>query len=321
MENHLNYRVPHRKNSSYRGSGKWSTLLKWILFVSLFAILVIVLLVFAEYSKEKSSNKLRIKESYSQMYYNRNYLELIEKMDGELKVDMYQPEYLAYRGIAYYLLGEAEKDLSKRNIYLDHALYDLRKVLVLSSSQELLSNVYFCLGKIYYYYGTGYYNQTIEYMTKALKIGNERTDLLYVLGLVYSYIGDYEKANEVLLKSITMERSDLSLLALGVNHERMEKFSEAKQYLEEVVDRSIDKKNKEQALLVLGRINFEQKEYKRAFDYYNQIIDLNENSYEAYFQRGEIYNIYYGDRIKARADWRKTIEIVPSHISANNRLR
>ena len=108
--------------------------------------------------KNDKQEKLAIKESYSVLYANKNYLELIEKMDAELRNNPLQPEFLVYRGFSYYLLGEAEHDSSKRSVYFSLALTDLRKVPIVYSANDLLGNVYFCIGKIYYYYGKGYYS-------------------------------------------------------------------------------------------------------------------------------------------------------------------
>lgn len=270
--------------------------------------------------KNDKQEKLAIKESYSVLYANRNYLELIEKMDAELRNNPLQPEFLVYRGFSYYLLGEAEHDSSKRSVYFSLALTDLRKVPIVYSANDLLGNVYFCIGKIYYYYGKGYYNQSIEYLNRAIKCGNERIDLLYVLGLVYSYIGEYEKANQILLRSQDLEKNDLVLLSIGINYYRMGKMDDAIKYLQETAEVSTERKNKEKALFTLGTICFEQSKYEKALYYYDKTIELNENNAEAYFQRGEIYYLYYRDNIKARAQWRKTIEIDPGHLKAGKRL-
>ena len=79
-------------------------------------------------------------------------------------------------------------------------------------------------------------------------------------------------------------------------------------------------KNKEKALFTLGMISFELGKYEKALQYFDKTIELNENNAEAYFQRGEIYYLYYHDNIKARAQWRKTIEIDPGHLKAGKRL-
>jgi tetratricopeptide (TPR) repeat protein len=264
--------------------------------------------------------KIAVKESYSVLYSNKNYIELIEKMDGELRDNPLQPEFLVYRGFSYYLLGEAEHDKNKQSVYFSLALADLRKVPIVYSGADLLGNVYFCIGKIYYHYGKGYYNQSIEYLNRAIKCGNERIDLLYVLSLVYSYIGEYEKANQILLRSQDLEKNDLALLSIGINCYRMGKMDEAIKYLQETADVSAQIKNKEKAMFTLGMICFEQGKYEKALHYYDKTIELNENNAEAYFQRGEIYYLYYHDNIKARAQWRKTIEIDPGHLRAGKRL-
>ena len=50
-----------------------------------------------------------------------------------------------------------------------------------------------------------------------------------------------------------------------------------------------------------------------------ELIKLNENNAGAYFYRGEIFYLK-NDLIKARSEWRKTLQIDPSHIKAKKRI-
>lgn len=314
--NYTSYTAKHKDPSPTRSHFLAKILLSLIL-ISL--VIIITGLTIQSFRKNKQ-HKLEVKESYNTMYQNKNYLELIEKMDGELKHNPLQVEFLIYRGFSYYLLGESEREQNKQSVYFSMALYDLRKAVVVCHSSDLLADVYFCIGKIYYYYGNGYYNQCIDYLNRSLACGNERIDLLYVLGLVYSYIGEYEKANQVLLRSLDIEVSGLALLSVGMNHYRMNQKDKAREYLMQTIEFSEDKKNQERAWQTLGMIALEEKDYRKALDCFNRVIGINENNAEAYFQRGEIYYLYFRDSVKARSEWRKTVEIDPSHIRANERL-
>jgi len=64
---------------------------------------------------------------------------------------------------------------------------------------------------------------------------------------------------------------------------------------------------------------FEQKNYSEAEKYFDKVIDFNDNNASAYFYKGEIYNID-NNMAKARSEWKKTLEIDPSHIKALKRI-
>ena len=79
----------------------------------------------------------------------------------------------------------------------------------------MYKNIYFILGKIYYYLGDSYYRQSLKYLNKSLDEGNKRNDLLYILGLLHSHLGDYNKSIEVFQTAIKNDNSEILVLALA----------------------------------------------------------------------------------------------------------
>lgn len=292
--------------------------------IFIFVAIVVVLAVLGVFASRKyvenRRNVTNIKDLYKKMYANKNYLGLIEKMDFELKRKPMNIEYMIYRGFSYHLLGESEKDLNKKNVYFSLALVDLRKAVAIGLPDKIASDVYFCIGKIYYYLGRTYYNQSINYLKLSLTYGNERVDLLYILGLVYSYVGNYEESNKVLERSLDIEKSELVMLALGINEMRLDKNASAKSYFENVAKITKNAKLKEKSLFNIGVILFNENNFEKSLEMFNKVIEINENNAEAYYYRGEIYFVYYRDNIRARSEWRKTLEIDPSHIKAYKRI-
>ncbi|OHD13758.1 MAG: hypothetical protein A2086_13505 [Spirochaetes bacterium GWD1_27_9] len=260
-----------------------------------------------------------IQTSYKKMFFQKNYIELIEKMDKELKISPFDVEYLVYRGYSYFFLGEDEKNIDKRKFFFSISISDLRKAMAIGVPTKNKPNLFFCIGKIYYYFGESYYNLSIEYLNNSLKAGNKRKDLYYILGLNYSYIGNYSEAIKTFTEALNIEESDLTLLAIGVSHFKKGDFENAKIFLEKVIKISNEPKIKEKSLLLMGEILFEQKIYDQAKDYFDKVIEINENNSSAYFYRGEVYFIT-NNPVKARAEWRKTLEIDPSHIRALKRI-
>ena len=178
----------------------------------------------------------------------------------------------------------------------------------------------FSNSKIYFYYGREYYNQAITYFKKSLAHGNERVDLLYTLGLVYSNLAQYDDSNQILERALELEESEIVALAIGLNHFKKEDFPKALQYFDIAINIQNDKRITEQALLKKAEIQFLQKEYSSSLENLNTVIMLNSNNVEAFYLRGEIYSEYNKDMVKARSEYRKAININPSFIKAYKKL-
>lgn len=268
---------------------------------------------------QKKKDQVELKDSYKRLYTQKNYLELTQKMDFELKKSPFQVEYLIYRGFSYFFLGEDERDLVVKRKYFTASLVDLRKALALGIPDSNKPGVYLCIGKIYFYLGRPYYNLSIKFLNMSLASGNLREDLLYILALIYSHIGEYKNAVSILEKSLQIDESDIVLLAIGHNYYKANEHENAKSYFEKVIKISNNPKIKEKAYLNMGEIYFNQKKYTAALPYFNKVIEINDNNANAYFYKGEI-SFFFNDTIKARAQWRKTLEIDPSHIRARKRF-
>lgn len=263
--------------------------------------------------------KSEIEKVSKRLFEQKDYLELIKKMDKELKNEPFSVDYLTYRGYSYFFLGEEEKNIEKRKNYFSIALIDLRKAMSIGLLEKNKPNVFFCLGKIYYYFGEPYYNLSVEYLNKSLLLGNKRKDLYYVLGLVYSNIGNYKDSISSYLEALKIEETDLLLLAIGMAYYKNSEAGKAKDYFHKVIKITKDEKVKEKGLLQYGIILFEEKQYSEAFKYFSKVIEMNENNASAYFYMGEVY-FFDNNKVKARSEWRKTLEIDPSHIQALKRI-
>ncbi|MCG8572151.1 MAG: tetratricopeptide repeat protein [Spirochaetes bacterium] len=312
-----------RKLKNNRTSSHNSILTRIVIALFFLIVSIVVVTMFTINIMQKKQRKVedqkRLKESYQIHFQQKNYLELISKLDQKLVKEPFEVEYLTYKGYSYLYLAEEEIDYLKRKNYLQQGLINLRKALAIGIPEKNLGNIFFCLGKIYYYLGRPYYNFSILYLNKSLEIGYNRKDLLYILGLVYSHTGQYEEAIKVFNISLTKEQSDLVLLAIGINYLKNNQLTEAIEYLKQAVSISKDEKIIEEAYYNIGLILYKEKKYSDAIGYFNKVIEVNENNANAFFYRGEIY-YFTGDKIKARADWRNTHQIDPSHIKARERI-
>lgn len=292
-----------------------------VIFVFLFIIIVIILIINTSKSIKKYYKEKNLRESYKKLFKDRDFISLIEKMDYELKNNQFIPEFLVYRGYSFFFLGENEKkNIRKQKAYFTSSLIDLRKALAIGVNEKNKSNIFFCLGKIYYYFGPAYYNLSIKYLKKAIEEGNQNIDLFYILGLVFSYNGEYDEAIKYFYKALKIKESDYLLLTIGICFYKKNDYENAINLINNVIKISEDPKIRERAYFILGEIYFNQKKYSDSLDMFNKVIELNENNSEAYFYRGEIYFLYYNDKVKARAEWRKTLIIDPGYIRALKRI-
>lgn len=289
-----------------------------------FSFIIIAFLIFSIFFIAKKnitsvSNNKKEKNEYRKLFDEKNYLELIKKMDVALKKEPFNKQYLVYRGYSYFLSAEEEHDLNKKNNLLYSALFDLRKAMAVGIPNENLANVFFALGKIYYYLGKPYYFQSQKYLNQSLLAGNKRIDLLYVLGILYSHIGDYEKSITIFTEALSKSESDLLVLALADSYIKNDNYSDALEYLRKLINKSTDPKIIEKSNYLIGEIYFKENKLNDALSYFDKVVELNENNALAYFYRGEIF-YKNNNLIKARSEWRKTLQIDPSHIKANKRL-
>ena len=133
----MNYTI-YQSNKSNRTNSFFSFKFFIYLFIVLFTVILIIISL--HLYKKVSSDKSIIAEknqTYKTIYENKQYIELIEKMDGELKNNGVQIDYLVYRGFSYFLLAENETDSTKKNPYLEVALFDLRKALAIGTNPSM----------------------------------------------------------------------------------------------------------------------------------------------------------------------------------------
>jgi len=305
----------------YNTRKKSRILFKLIIFFIILILLasIIYIIYYVNKNIKTISKNNEIKSTYKKLFNEKNYTELIQKMDIELKSQPFNSNFLIYRGYSFFLLGENEQDLSKKNKFFYSSLFDLRKALAIGVDKKNLKNIYFCLGKLYFYLGESYYYQSLKYLNESLKLDNKRNDLYYILGILYSNLGEYDNAILQFGKANELKESDLTLLAIANTYYKKNDTENATKYLEKVINMAVDPKIKEKSYYLLGLIYFNDKSYDNALLYFNKVIDINDNNESAHFYIGEIY-YYYNNIIKARSEWRKTLDIDPSHIKANKRL-
>lgn len=303
----------------YHTKKKYLKIIFYLLVIIIILIFVFFIYFLINLSFKKNNLNIEKYNNYRKKFEECNYIELIKIIDNDIKKDPFNKELLIYRGYSYFLLGEDESNFTKRKNYFFNALKDLRKVIAISNNNENTGNIFFTIGKIYFYLGESYYNLSLNYLNRSKNIGVSRLDLYYTLGILYSYLGNYNESVKILIDALKFGEKDILLLAISNSYFYANDFENAKNFLDITVKKAENSKVKEKAYFLYGEILYKEKDYEGSLDYFNRVIDINENNAEAYYYRGEIYYLK-NNIIKARAEWRKTIEIDPSHIKALKRI-
>ena len=291
-------------------------------------IIIIILLAFSalplisftrDRLAKRSANIVSMAErSLEELWIDSKYKELTEKCEEILSTDPLNAEGLIYNGFAYFHLGIAQFTLEEQLPLLDLAVINLRKALLLKS-HTLVGKVSYVLGKSYYHKGRFYMDQAIYHIEKSIELDYINEDSYKYLGLSYSELGLYEKGIEYFLKAINNEYDDMLLLVLGQTYHKLGDDVNSEIYLIQAIELHSDFRVEIKSRFLLGKIFTENADFERAEEQYNLILEKDSTSSDAHYYLGEIY-LEKGNAVKARAEWRKTLELDPSHYGALLRL-
>jgi tetratricopeptide (TPR) repeat protein len=307
------YNYPKKKDIKFR---KIILLSVVILVVSLILILVLrgKNIDILSLSNEVNSEEITLEE----LWYDSKYKELTEKCEEILLSNPLEPEALIYNGFAYFHLGIAQFTLEDQLPLLDLAIINLRKSLLLKS-YPLAGKVNYVLGKSYYHKGRYYLDQAISHIDKSIELDYINEDSYKYLGLSYSELGFYEKGIEYFLKAVIDDKDDMLLLVIGQTYHKLGDNNNSISYLQRAIDIHNDFRVEIKSRFLLGKIFFENNEMDKSEDQYNLILAKDTMSADAHYYLGEIFSAK-DNTIKARAEWRKTLELDPSHYGALIRL-
>lgn len=268
---------------------------------------------------DRSVNIASMEEkSLEELWIDSKYKELTEKCEKILSTDPLNAEGLIYNGFAYFHLGIAQFTLEEQLPLLDLAIMNLRKALLLRSS-PLVGKVNYILGKSYYHKGRFFMDQAIYHIEKSIELDYINDDSYKYLGLSYSELGFYNKGIHFFLKAINSEYDDMLLLVLGQTYHKLGDDLNSEIYLKQAIELHSDFRVEIKSRFLLGKIFYENADFVKAEEQYNLILSKDSTSSDAHYYLGEIYSDR-GNAVKARAEWRKTLELDPSHYGALLRL-
>ncbi len=257
----------------------------------------------------------KIQKDINDLWNSKKYDDIIVLAEERLLGEPFNHFYLTFKGISYFY--EAKSEPEKREIYLNKAIFSLRKALLVSKD-KYGGEINYILGLSYFLKGKYFYDCAIKFMEASLALGYKGTDTYKCLGLAYGGIDKPDKELEYFLQALKEEESAASLLAVGEAYMKKNQNDTAEEYLLRALSKTEDVAVIQEARALLGDIYMARKDYVKAEEQLNELIKVNPKSANAYFNLGEIYN-ERNDMVKARSYWRETLKIDPSHYGAKLR--
>ena len=113
-------------------------------------------------------------------------------------------------------------------------------------------------------------------------------------------------------EALLVRESDILLLSIAEQYHNVGQDVAAEQYLFRISQDCKDEQVILRSHLLMGNIYLERGKFEDAEKEFNFILEKNENSADAYYGLGVIYE-NQGDLVKARSEWRKALRIQNNH--------
>ena len=228
-----------------------------------------------------------------------------------------------FHGYSSFFLAVSQTDNSVTEAYLKDALKSLR-IALQKSGPENKGQLEYMLGRCYFYKDISsnyqyYADLAIKYLLLAQEDGYDSDDIAECLGLSYTALGETQKSIEAFGEALLVRESDTLLLSIAEQYYKIGNMANAKAYLFRVRDLT---KNEDLILrtsFLLGEIFVEENELEDAEKEFRSILQKNENSADAHYGLGVLYE-KQGDSAKARAQWRRVLRIQPNHEGALKKM-
>lgn len=230
---------------------------------------------------------------------------------------------LMLHGYAAFFLSLSETDTTNAQNLLDEAINGMRLAL-LTAKNKTIPQLEYMLGKAYFYKNTfsSYYyyaDLAVQYLTRARKDGYKADDIPEFLGLSYASLDMTMESISAFTEALLVRESDLLLLSIAEQYYKAGQSVAAEQYLYRISQDCKDEKILVRSYLLHGQIYTEQEKYAEAEKELQTILEKNENSTDAYYYLGVIYE-KQGDSVKARSQWRRALRIQPNHAGALKKM-
>ena len=308
------------KNSSY--AKKDSHLLRNI---ALIAAVVVVVSVIAfstwcginKYRKGRISIKT-IKEAWAVYDYQTVY----EQCKVFLQDNTYNNTALTYYSYACFFLAQSQTDTQQAQSYLDECINNIR-VALYEADKSLVPQLQYMLGRAYFSKNTitthYYADLAVKYLLLARENGYEADDIAEYLGLSYASLGMTMESIAAFTEALLVRESDSLLLAIAEQYYKAQELNASEQYLFRIIKNSDNEDIVLKSQNLLGNIYIDKEDYEAALQEFNNVLKKNENSADAHYGIGVIYE-KQGNMVTARSEWRKALRIQVNHPGALQKM-
>jgi tetratricopeptide (TPR) repeat protein len=248
----------------------------------------------------------------------KNWDKVIAETTGSLISAPLDPFYLMFKGFASFYKALELPEGDDRSALLDDSVMALRKAMATNRNLPK-AQVEYVLGKAYYQKGPSYFDESVKYMEAADSDGYSASDSDEYLAMAYAGLGDKTKAVDYFKAALTKSRSELLLLAAAKAYVDAGDPTDAEPLLLEALASGKDAVVAEKCRFLLGDIYRAAGDGTKAEDQYNLVLQSDQNSAEAHYRLGLIYQDR-GETIRARAEWRKALSIDPGNMAAREKL-
>ena len=221
-----------------------------------------------------------------------------------------------YNGYSAFFLAVSQSDVVQALAYIDEAINSLR-IALQGVRFGAVSQVEYMLGKAYFYKNLQssyhyYADLAVHYLLQSKKDGYKADDIPELLGLSYASLGMTMESISAFTEALLVHESDILLLSIAEQYHNVGQDNAAEQYLFRISQDCKDEQVILRSHLLMGNIYLERGKFEDAEKEFNFILEKNENSADAYYGLGVIYESQ-GDMVKARSEWRKALRIQNNH--------
>lgn len=236
-------------------------------------------------------------------------------------------EALILLGKAYLRKALLEYNKEVKDMYLDKAIYFFRKANALSPSQN--GEIYYELGKSYFFKGEYYYYESLMELQKAKSLGYKSKNMEKLISFIKFQKGNINELTQLLQNF--KDNSEDSIEKYFYQSYKLKdegEYDKAIEYLhrveEDFKNRSLETDEQRYILYktyyALGWLYYNAGKYQESESYYNKAMEINSQSYEVYYWLGKLY--YAMNKFdKAKKMWQKCLKLNPDYKPALDKLK
>ncbi len=286
----------------------------FLIVVVLLAAAVFFVFKLVRSNSEQNPSKATVMQAWSAYDYKKVY----DLTEIQLQKNPLNNSALVYHGYACFFTALSQLDTTAAQNYLDEAINCLRLALH-GAKNHTKGQIEYMLGKSYFYKNSisSYYyaDVAVKYLEAAKSDGYTADDISEYLGLSYAALNMTMESISAFTEALLVRESFSLLLSIGEQYYKAGQGNVAKQYLFRIINGSSNDDLVVKSLNILGNIYIEEENYTDAKESFEQILKKNQNSADAYYGLGVIYE-KQGDLVKARSEWRKALKLHVNHAGA-----